>query len=216
MKDACDCHSMKNAPVLPATVNQMMYAFYDCYNLTGDIYIQSPNINSANYSFYNTTLTKNVYIPFNAPVTLYGWDAGTVPSGYPSRVWTDVNPVPSGTKLLDQNGNATGYTSYGSGTSSYFYVSSSTRYKYNRNSSADLQGIGKTATYKALTTAGYKEDGSVCGVYLKDISSLEIDDTQYITTVSDPGTGGIANVTYLNKYIGTNGVVDTPIGMKQG
>jgi hypothetical protein len=42
----------------------MYGTFAGCYNLFGDVVIQSSNVVKATRCFNNTTLTKNVYIPF--------------------------------------------------------------------------------------------------------------------------------------------------------
>jgi hypothetical protein len=42
----------------------MSETFSYCWNLSGNIYIQSENISNAMNCFYNTSLTKNVYIPY--------------------------------------------------------------------------------------------------------------------------------------------------------
>jgi hypothetical protein len=68
--------------------------FYYCYNLSNSVHIQSTNILNAKNCFSGTSLTKNVYIPFNS------------------------------------------------------------------------------TTYNSFINAGYDENGTSCGVYLKDINTL--------------------------------------------
>jgi hypothetical protein len=119
-----ECYNMQNAPTIPSSVAEMGGAFLHCYNittapdmsnafnvtnmestfynckkLTGNINIVSENITNAQLCFYDTTLTKNVYIPF-----------------------TYENGI-------------------------------------------------NTKTYNAFIDAGYKNDGSICGVYLRDINN---------------------------------------------
>ena len=128
-----NCFNLRTAPNIPASVSGLAWSvFYQCFNLTGNIYIHSENITNAKNFFYNTSLTKNVYIPF--------------------KYANDVN----------------------------------------------------TKTYNSFINAGYKTDGSVCGVYLKDIDGEDIDLSDY-TYNSING-----NVTLLT-YIGAGGDVDVPM-----
>ena len=61
-----NCSSLVNAPVIPANVTDMSFTFSNCTNLTGNIKITSNRINNTSMAncFRNTSLTKNVYIPF--------------------------------------------------------------------------------------------------------------------------------------------------------
>ena len=59
-----ECTNLVNAPVIPNSVTNMYRTFNQCSNLTGNMYIQSENITNATNCFNQTSLTKNVYIPF--------------------------------------------------------------------------------------------------------------------------------------------------------
>ena len=59
-----DCYVIENSPIITESVTDMSSTFQSCINLSGDVYITSENITNANYCFYNTYSTKNVYIPF--------------------------------------------------------------------------------------------------------------------------------------------------------
>ena len=67
------CNKLIQAPNIPASVIDMTGTFHGCTNLTGDIYIKAQNITNigvpnrelAPLIFNNTSLVKNVYIPFN-------------------------------------------------------------------------------------------------------------------------------------------------------
>jgi hypothetical protein len=67
------CHNLVNAPEIPESVNILgnnssswcQGCFDSCINLTGDVIIHSNQIEKAYNCFNNTSLTKNVYIPFN-------------------------------------------------------------------------------------------------------------------------------------------------------
>jgi hypothetical protein len=52
------------APEIPINVSNVNYCFDNCINLTGDIIIGSVQITDATDCFNNTSLPKNVYIPF--------------------------------------------------------------------------------------------------------------------------------------------------------
>ena len=58
------CSNLVNAPVIPNSVTNMWSTFSRCSNLIGDIYIYSNQVSNATDCFYNTSLTKNVHIPF--------------------------------------------------------------------------------------------------------------------------------------------------------
>ena len=59
------CTSLVNAPVIPnSVVGSVESLFEGCESLTGDIVIKSEYINDFNCAFIDTSLDKNVYIPF--------------------------------------------------------------------------------------------------------------------------------------------------------
>ena len=93
----CECVNLTTVGNIPPSIIKMWYSFYGCSKLTGNINIYSTQVQNALSCFQNTSLTKNVYIPF-----------------------------------------------------------------YYDNGS-------HTITYNSFTTAGYDENGTQHGVYLKDI-----------------------------------------------
>ena len=113
------CRSLVNAPIIPNSVTNMNSTFEFCYNLVGNINILSNQITDATNCFANTTLTKNVYIPY-----------------------TYENSV-------------------------------------------------NTATYNAFINAGYDENGTSCGVYLKDINAS----IMYTLTINPTPTDAIVTLT---------------------
>lgn len=60
------CSSLVNAPVIPSGVTDMCGTFYGCIKLTGNVIINSSIVNDVSTCFYNTTLAKYVYIPYNS------------------------------------------------------------------------------------------------------------------------------------------------------
>ena len=84
----------------------MYQTFYNCQNLTGNIYIKAQNITNAIDCFNYTSLIKDVYIPFyeDDSTQLYGWTvSGTT---YYTLSATPAN----GATVYDGNGEATIYT----------------------------------------------------------------------------------------------------------
>ena len=59
-----NCSNLSSAPVFGNNIRQMNQTFYGCSNLSGDILIYSNQINRAENCFTNSSLDKNVYIPF--------------------------------------------------------------------------------------------------------------------------------------------------------
>ena len=59
------CQNMIIAPNIPSSAINIGYTFQNCYNLIGNVYIESENVINAINCFVNTSLIKNVYIPFN-------------------------------------------------------------------------------------------------------------------------------------------------------
>lgn len=100
------CEKIQSAPTIPNSVYDLSYTFSSCHNLTGNIYVKSNQITNANDCFLDTSLTKNVYIPFYEDQTtqLYGWTiSGTT---YYTLSATPAN----GATVYDGNGNTTIYT----------------------------------------------------------------------------------------------------------
>lgn len=60
----CGCNKITSAPTIPNSVITIDKAFDGCTNLTGDIFIHSNEITNAIDCFNNTSIAKNVYIPF--------------------------------------------------------------------------------------------------------------------------------------------------------
>lgn len=58
------CTNITSSPNIPSQVGNVYGTFAYCTNLTGNIYIHSEHIWNARTCFDGTTLTKNVYIPF--------------------------------------------------------------------------------------------------------------------------------------------------------
>lgn len=59
-----NCFSLVNSPVIPNNVTNMYRTFINCSSLTGDIIIYSTEVSNVIDCFGNTSLSKNVYIPF--------------------------------------------------------------------------------------------------------------------------------------------------------
>ena len=59
-----NCSNITSAGYIPNSVTNVRNTFAGCNNLTGSIYIQSNKIGDVKDCFANTSLDKNVYIPF--------------------------------------------------------------------------------------------------------------------------------------------------------
>ena len=133
------CNNIITAPQIPNTVGNMYYTFSNCTNLTGDIFIYAENISSTTNCFGNTTLQKNVYIPFN---------------------------------------------NNGVNTKTYNYFTNGT-----------------------MRGANYTTDGSVCGVYLKDLNA-PVNVTFNIGTLTIPN-----GVLYIDETSQNSNQVDVKKGI---
>jgi hypothetical protein len=88
------CTNLVNAPIIPNNVTNMYGTFVGCAGLTGDIIIQSSNVVKATNCFNNTTLTKNVYIPFNSTTYNSFINAGYNENGTSCGVYLkDINEI---------------------------------------------------------------------------------------------------------------------------
>ena len=78
------CCNLVNAPVIPTNVTDMSWTFDSCANLTGNIKITSNRINNTSMAncFRNTSLTKNVYIPFTGYNATANTHAAAINSTY--------------------------------------------------------------------------------------------------------------------------------------
>lgn len=85
------CNALVTAPTIPESVINMLGTFGDCTNLTGNIYIKSENVSNVRSGtitsiFINTTLTKNVYIPFTYDNGVYTKTYNTfISAGYDTQ-----------------------------------------------------------------------------------------------------------------------------------
>lgn len=102
------CNNLTNIPTIPSSVTNMYMTFDSCSNINGNIYIRSENITNAYKCFNNTSLRKNVFIPFtyenNVNTLTYntfiieGYDTlGSKNNVYLMDIYTSVtiNPTPA-------------------------------------------------------------------------------------------------------------------------
>ena len=100
------CPSLVTAPVIGNGVVNIEYCFMYSQNLAGNVYIHSKNISRANGCFSGTSLTKNVYIPFEYENGVNTATRNAFEIAYP------VNTI-SGTTvgtLTDNNGVISGFS----------------------------------------------------------------------------------------------------------
>lgn len=88
--------------------------------------------------------------------------------------------------------------------SGFFYDDEFTYYYENSSVVATEETTPyNTQTYNTFINAGYDENGTSCGVYLKDIKLIKIED--YTTTEAN-------DVIYLDNYIGDETSIIVPHG----
>lgn len=95
-----NCSNLINAPVIPESVTNCQYAFDNCSSLTGDVRFLSKEITDITGLFENTTLTKNVYIPYTYENRVNTTTYNTfIAAGY------DENGTLEGVHLMDSSEN---------------------------------------------------------------------------------------------------------------
>jgi hypothetical protein len=194
-----DCYNVNRIDGnIPETVNNVAGSFYNCKNISGDIFIHSNLITNAINCFYNTTSTKNVYIPFytteDTENILYCWvidstnekiyikEDFSTSSGRPSKVFNaDGTEYNNYRTVTISNGNGQIRTIKPAGVYTITYTPED-------NIIIVIPVGSNTKTHDAFIDAGYTTDGTSCGVYLKDIDELynvDLDDYTYMITDDD-------------------------------
>ena len=170
------CTNLINIPSIPNNVTSMTATFVSCTNLSGDIYINSVNVNNADSCFMNTDKDKNVYIPFKAKEMLYAYglrDDPEMQQAYVKKV-----PSHGETEELEvYNSDGTPWNMTASVTEyllHYYDETFQTEWVFERYSRKDVELISEnnTQTYNSFINAGYSETNRVNGVLLMDINSL--------------------------------------------
>lgn len=178
-----DCYNVNRIDGnIPETVNNVAGSFYNCKNISGDIFIHSNLITNAINCFYNTTFTKNVYIPFytseDTESNLYCW----VMNSTNEKIYIKEDfSTSSGSPSKIFNADGTEYTNYRTVSMSYGSGQIRTKspvrtYTITYTPEHDIITIipagSNTKTHDAFINAGYDTNGTKCGVYLKDINTL--------------------------------------------
>ena len=111
------CNNLTSAPTIPASAVYMTSTFNGCTNLKGDVVIQSENVIYATdcFNVTNSSLQKNVYIPFkyandvNTATYNSFTSAGYDNAGTQNGVYLkDLNSIPSGAFKFTTNTKAVG------------------------------------------------------------------------------------------------------------
>lgn len=179
-----NCTSILTAPAIPSAVTNMYKTFDNCVNLCGDVYIKSKDIMNCSNCFNNTQYTKNVYIPFTYTKdfnkTLYClYDAtnnykcylDVDPSDMPYHVmiaYKNDGSIDSNIRYVMKQTLPTG-TAYRVMTMSGTYICND---DYTNNVNLVILSGTSTITYNSFISAGYDVNGSLNGVFLKDINPL--------------------------------------------
>ena len=159
------CENLTTAPIIPASVSNIPYMFTSCPNLTGNVYISSYDIRTATQCFNNTSLQKNVFIPFTTPCQdqLFCFVESEVRSyGAPEYIYTKSLVLSNNMPIYDGSGTLITrfnvINTHSSSISKEITISNSTmpnavEYKYTSN--GDMTPGSYTKTYNELANAGY-------------------------------------------------------------
>ena len=101
-----NCISLVSIPNIPNSVTRMVHTFKNCTNLTGNIYIHSNQVSDCTNCFANTSLIKNVYIPFEYENGVNTATRNSFEAEYPINT---ISGTTVGT-LTDNNGVISGFT----------------------------------------------------------------------------------------------------------
>jgi hypothetical protein len=214
-----NCPNLKGVRSLPTSVQSLYGTFANCSNIT-ELYISSPNITNATEIFNGATGSRNVYIPTSGikyiAFTISMMDAmgEPVPDLGGTTVYVDYACVQESDgfmcafdKLYDENGNNISDSLLFSFGEYHIEYGECTLYFENRpityaerTPSEDIQE--QSQTEQAFRNAGYDENGTKDGVYLKDINNIEgLED--YTFEFDNEGI-------VLTKYKGVGGDIVTP------
>ena len=194
-----NCRNLVNVPIIPNSVINMHDTFDGCSNLAIDVHILSDKITDATNCFKSTTATKNVYIPFYKPSsTMYCFRVMTKSGAIDVYTYSldessstiEFNSIEDVEKLTEYT-NISSYDIVGApnitygqfgfgGTVEYFGDEEIktkeliwTWYPMGRYEDGDVVSDAEyTTTYNSFINAGYDENGTQHGVYLKDLNSL--------------------------------------------
>ena len=202
------CSNLITAPNIPSSVRgSLVYwgwegLFQGCTNLTGNVYIESENITIATNCFADTSLNKDVYIPFElsyeASDTKYCWKNNDltiyVDNDFYSQAYGSVSQVVYSDDIYDENLNIFDGILFWAPSAQAFaiqyyseqaggWVSYIINYDPNDNI-VTIKHIGDSSfTYDSFISAGYGTDPNnrINGVCLFDINSLpqDVDLTDY-------------------------------------
>ena len=234
------CSNLVNYPEYYNSVNitSVFKMFDNCYNVTGNVYFKSENIIEVGHIFNNTSLTKNIYIPFTTTEAytdvLYAWNVTDLYDDYNFTVYTRENipAIDNGQdyiwyKLLNADGtfNGTwdlGFASSDGGDSAYYDIyDNCIRYEKSKddhpcvgypdfaNNIVEHYNIGEASrTYRAFVNSGYDENGTTNGVYLRDLYPAPEHDVEIDET--EYQYTKINDKIALTKYIGSNTTTKIP------
>ena len=171
------CSNLVNAPDIPSGVSYIAGTFGQCYNLTGRINIYSSIVGDVNNIFYQTSLDKDVFIPFryNIQEDMYCWRAGWVEdNNYPQILYTKTEQplIETEHQLFYSNGNEFTYDLISDYNGNEIYFNHG--YYYYRDTNYDMIPNEYTLTYNTFINAGYTEERGKEGVALIDIDGNEI------------------------------------------
>lgn len=194
-----NCQNLTTIPALPENITNVESTFENCKNIT--VIPSIPNIASLPYTFAGTGITTIPSIP-NAVTSLTGTFANcinlnvipTIPSSITNMYNTFANCINLTGKIQIQSNNITNATNCFANTTKVKEV-----YIYFQDSSNI-----PTQTYNSFINAGYDEEGTKNGVYLKDLFHYKLN-VEGFTYASDTNDNII-----LQTYTSTNTSVVIP------
>lgn len=214
-----NCPNLTSIRFVPSSVQSLYGTFANCSNIT-ELYISSPNITNATEIFNGATGSRNIYIPTSTIkyiaftiTTMDIWDE-TTPDLTGTTVYVDYACFQESDgymctfdKIYDENGNdisASLSFYYGEYYIEYedctLYFENTPMVNPERTPSKDI--YEQSQTEQAFRNAGYDENGTKDGVYLKDINNIEgLED--YTFEFDNEGI-------VLTKYNGVGGDIVTP------
>ena len=162
------CHNLTTSPVIPNSVVNMYGTFFSCYNLTTPPVIPNSVVNMRSTFSHCSNLTTPPIIPNNVidmGQTFSECSNLTTAPIIPNQVSGIIYAFEGCSNLF---GNIYIYSQNIISADKCFRDTLLTKnvyipFKYDN-------GVN-TATYNAFINAGYNENGTSCGVYLKDINA---------------------------------------------
>lgn len=164
------CYNLVNGPtVIPNSVTSMVGTFSKCYNMvSGPVAIPDSVLNMYMTFVWDNSITSAPTIGNNVESVSWAFRGCSNLTSAPNIPASVTNMYYTFGDCVNITGNIYIHSNNISSASSCFYNTSAQKnvyipFKYSN-------GVN-SKTYNSFISAGYKTDGSVCGVYLKNLAS---------------------------------------------